>query len=397
MLNPLVSVIIPVYNGSNYLRQAIDSALSQTYDNCEIVVVDDGSTDSTEEIALSYGNKIKYFKKTNGGVSTALNFGINEMKGEYFSWLSHDDIYYPNKIAKQIHALKECGDMTKITYGDYDMLITNSGEIIARKLGDQHNLEKLQDSIYPIIIGAAAGCGFLIHKSHFDRVGLFDENLRYTQDISMWFRLLRKQKTLYVPFATYIQRVHDEAGSANKSHEQRNEIVKLWLGIMLDVDEYEATRMFGSLYQFYFMFLFSNCFYGNTDIINLISGYVKKHNHERRKRYLEILNKYADKKVCIFCAGSNGKKQYADLLCNDIRVEYFSDNYSMKPVDTIFGTVECIPFTELKKRKDEILVIIANANPLPILEQLEKAQFPNIMTQDELEKYLVEGSQLEIF
>ena len=75
---PKVSVIIPVYNGSNYMREAIDSALAQTYKNIEIIVVNDGSTDNTEEIALSYGDKIKYYSKENGGVATALNFAIEK-------------------------------------------------------------------------------------------------------------------------------------------------------------------------------------------------------------------------------------------------------------------------------------------------------------------------------
>ena len=99
--NPLVSIIIPVYNGENYVAEAIDSALAQTYDNIEIIVVNDGSEDRTDEICKSYGNKIRYFKKENGGTSTALNLGIKNMNGEYFSWLSHDDKYYPNKIKRQ--------------------------------------------------------------------------------------------------------------------------------------------------------------------------------------------------------------------------------------------------------------------------------------------------------
>ena len=97
---PLVSIVIPVYNGSNYLAEAIDSALNQTYDNVEIIVVNDGSKDEgkTRDVALKYGNKIRYFEKENGGVASALNFGVKQMSGEYFSWLSHDDFYTPHKI-----------------------------------------------------------------------------------------------------------------------------------------------------------------------------------------------------------------------------------------------------------------------------------------------------------
>ena len=104
---PLVSIIIPVYNGSNYMKEAIDSAINQDYQNIEILVINDGSTDGgkTEAIAKSYGDKIRYFKKKNGGVSTALNYGINKMRGQFFSWLSHDDRYYRNKISTQMNYL----------------------------------------------------------------------------------------------------------------------------------------------------------------------------------------------------------------------------------------------------------------------------------------------------
>ena len=108
--NPLVSIIIPVYNGENYLREAIDSALAQTYKNIEIIVVNDGSKDKTDEICKSYGSRIRYFKKENGGVSTALNLGIKKMNGEYFSWLSHDDLYYDDKIKVEVDYLRELDD-----------------------------------------------------------------------------------------------------------------------------------------------------------------------------------------------------------------------------------------------------------------------------------------------
>ena len=89
-MQPLVSIIIPVYNGSDFLRQAVNSALGQTYTNIEVIIVNDGSNDNgkTEEVALSYGKRVRYLCKENGGVASALNFGISQMKGEYFSWLS---------------------------------------------------------------------------------------------------------------------------------------------------------------------------------------------------------------------------------------------------------------------------------------------------------------------
>ena len=122
LTDPLVSIIIPVYNGTNYLREAIDSALGQTYSNCEIIVVNDGSNDNgeTEKMALAFGDKIRYFSKGNGGVSTALNLGINNMRGDYFSWLSHDDLYTTEKIEKNVAAIKD--SPMRIVYSDYDSI-----------------------------------------------------------------------------------------------------------------------------------------------------------------------------------------------------------------------------------------------------------------------------------
>ncbi len=81
-LLPKVSIVIPVYNGSDFLAHAIDSALSQTYNNIEILVINDGSNDdgTTERVATSYGDKIRYFSKPNGGVASALNMGISKMR-----------------------------------------------------------------------------------------------------------------------------------------------------------------------------------------------------------------------------------------------------------------------------------------------------------------------------
>src|SRR5262245_18482633 len=89
---PLVSIVIPVYNGANFVADAIESALQQTYSRTEIIVINDGSTDdgATAQVAQIYGSRIRYYEKANGGCGSALNYGIERMRGEYFSWLSHD-------------------------------------------------------------------------------------------------------------------------------------------------------------------------------------------------------------------------------------------------------------------------------------------------------------------
>ena len=189
---PLVSIVIPVYNGANYMREAIDSALNQTYKNIEILVVNDGSTDdgATERIALSYQDRIRYYHKENGGVSSALNYGIQHMHGEYFAWLSHDDIHLPQKVEKQMEAIfKHDGGKPVICVCNYYM-IDASGKEFNRCL--QNTGQYFQKS-YKCFLGGETGLmidgdATIISKQVFDACGVFDEGLFASQETDMWVR-----------------------------------------------------------------------------------------------------------------------------------------------------------------------------------------------------------------
>lgn len=179
---PKVSIIIPVYNGSNYLREAIESALSQTYRNYKIIVVNDGSTDNgaTEEIALSYSDRIRYYRKENGGTSSALNFAIKRMEGEYFSWLSHDDLYYPDKIKRQIEELNGLEDKNTIIMTDIDGLNENYQKIYQTNYIDHIKQFPLRGKLrlHPIVYNQTHGCTLLMPTVCFKEFGLFDEGQR---------------------------------------------------------------------------------------------------------------------------------------------------------------------------------------------------------------------------
>ena len=191
---PKVSIIIPVYNGSNYVGEAIECALNQTYKNLEIIVVNDGSRDdgATEKIALSYGDKIRYFHKENGGVSSALNYGISVMEGEYFSWLSHDDMYTPSKVEDSVNLIASIEDKEKlIAYcgGNYineksEAIKAFDTVIVSNKVHDSKEMLCIFTKGYTL-----NGCCMLIPKKAFDECGGFDENLRYCQDVLMWYRM----------------------------------------------------------------------------------------------------------------------------------------------------------------------------------------------------------------
>lgn len=209
-MDPKVSIVIPVYNGSNYLRQAIDSALGQTYRNIEVVVVNDGSSDAgeTEEIARSYGEKIRYFPKENGGVATALNLGIRMMEGEYFSWLSHDDVYFPDKIERQVRQLQQAG-RDVILYGDHDFIDAASHHLSGKRFRSPNPAEFRLSLLYSHPVH---GCTLLIPRRFLLEAGLFDESLRTTQDYDLWFRMASRHEFLHFTGALIASRVHPEQG-----------------------------------------------------------------------------------------------------------------------------------------------------------------------------------------
>ncbi len=106
-------MIIPVYNAAAFLRQAIESVFDQTLENIEIIIVDDGSTDETSAIARSYGDRVRYLYKENGGIASARNYGLGEARGEFIASLDADDFFIlPTKLEKQIAVInqsKRCG------------------------------------------------------------------------------------------------------------------------------------------------------------------------------------------------------------------------------------------------------------------------------------------------
>ena len=249
--SPLVSIVIPVFNGGNYMREAIDSALAQTYTNIEVIVVNDGSCDEgeTDTIARSYGDTIRYFKKENGGCASALNRGIEEMRGEYFSWLSHDDVYLPEKVEYQIAILAGLQDKSTILYGGWQIIDAESNPMTTVHPHAVQPIEKLNISLFPLLRGLLHGCSMLIPVRYFREIGLFDVNLPSTQDYALWFDFLRVAPIHYDPRVLIRSRVHPEQGT-HKIARHIEECNELWSGFLTRITEAEMSIMEGSPYRF---------------------------------------------------------------------------------------------------------------------------------------------------
>ena len=241
---PLVSVIIPVYNGGNFLGQAIASVLNQTYPNIEIIVVNDGSNDGgeTERVAISYGKRIVYLKKDNGGVSSALNLGILRMRGQFFSWLSHDDLYLPYKIESQVSFLLS-NPSVDLVYGNYELLEGRKKDSFCVTANRDY------PSIYPLFHlfrRQTNICTCLIKRDVFDKIGLFREESKTTQDYEFLFEAFRCFDCRYLN-QTFVQtRIHDSQGSKTiDSHIGNAE--RMWINFVKNLSQKEYEELGGQL------------------------------------------------------------------------------------------------------------------------------------------------------
>ena len=219
---PKVSIVIPVYNGSDYLDKAIQSALNQTYQNVEIIVVNDGSNDGgkTAGIAKSYGDKIRYIEKENGGVSSALNLGIEAMTGEYFSWLSHDDEYRDEKIEKQVDALRAFKNDRMIALCDTEFIDEDS-RVLDKPWGTpKSGVYNNEQALLLMNKKSLSGISLLIPKTAFLECGGFDTTLRFTQDADMWKRIFLNGYSLLVDRTIYARsRLHGK--QQTNTHRER--------------------------------------------------------------------------------------------------------------------------------------------------------------------------------
>jgi glycosyltransferase involved in cell wall biosynthesis len=173
---PLVSVIIPVYNGERYLVEAIESVLSQDYRPLELIVVDDGSTDKTAEIARSYGS-VKFIQQGNLGAAAARNTGLKAASGAFIAFLDADDLWAANKLCRQMNHLLQNPQI--------DYTIVNVEHFV------EPGMEAPQWMTEELLYGKHSGylLGALVaRKSVFDRIGGFDTTLITSDDADWWFR-----------------------------------------------------------------------------------------------------------------------------------------------------------------------------------------------------------------
>ncbi|WP_052446513.1 glycosyltransferase [Geoalkalibacter ferrihydriticus] len=193
-----VSIVIPTFNNEEYILDALESVINQSYKNIEIVVVDDGSTDGTQYALEKYKNKIKYIYQKNRGVSAARNKGISVSTGDFICFLDSDDIFEKNKIEKQLKIHKE-NEQLCVSYTD--MAIFNGGKNFEKSYHKKNNMNCQSGFIFKnVVLGnIISTITVMIKREVFNNVGLFDESLNIGEDYDMWLRIASQYEVGYVP------------------------------------------------------------------------------------------------------------------------------------------------------------------------------------------------------
>lgn len=237
---PLVTAVVPVFNGSDYLGEALESLINQTYQNLEIVVVNDGSTDdgATAFVANKYKDKIRYFEKSNGGVASALNYAISKAKGEYITWLSHDDIFAADKIQVSLDVILKHSPQSVVVYTDFSVFTINKQQQIPIRLQAPH---PRQFRFWLTENNQLHGCTVMASKKIFEEIGLFDENLKTTQDYDMWFRIAKRYDFIHIPKITVLARSHENQGSVSMAPLVLKECEELLSKFVLQLTEEEIS------------------------------------------------------------------------------------------------------------------------------------------------------------
>jgi glycosyltransferase involved in cell wall biosynthesis len=197
---PLVSVVIPAYNCAAYLGRAIESVLAQGYPNIQCIVVNDGSTDNTLDVARSYGERVEVFDQANAGASEARNVGIAHAAGEFIAFLDADDYWKPSKVEKQVRAFQDFPDLALVTCDFVDHLDNiNEPDAVERMAAQPYDqsIVTLYEDFLTLFQDPYLGTPtIMVRASRARDVGGFDAGLTIAEDLDFYFRVCQAR-----PFA----------------------------------------------------------------------------------------------------------------------------------------------------------------------------------------------------
>ncbi len=234
---PLVSAVIPVYNGEGFVADAVRSVLAQTYPNVECIVVDDGSKDGTRHVVGSFGSAVRYERKENGGVASARNHGVSRCVGEFVAFLDADDAWVPSKLEQQLALFRARPDVGLVYSG---LLLVDETMSAIGKLDPAPPPLALRNTLL-LEQPSATGIGStaLIPVDVFRAIGGFDERLSTSADCDLTCRIALRHPVTCSPEPLALYRCHQSQMSSDPAvfeHDMLLIFEKLFAGGQLPPD-----------------------------------------------------------------------------------------------------------------------------------------------------------------
>jgi glycosyltransferase involved in cell wall biosynthesis len=188
-----VSVIIPTYNRMDVLKNAIESVLAQTYQDFELFIIDDGSTDNTREMLAEYGERVTYLFQENRGVSSARNLGIRSSTGRFVAFLDSDDVWLPEKLERQVAIMEQNPDL-QLCHTE-EIWIRRGVRVNPKKKHKKHSGYIFQYCLPLCVISPSS---VMIRRTLFEKIGDFDESLPACEDYDLWLRITKEYPVYFI-------------------------------------------------------------------------------------------------------------------------------------------------------------------------------------------------------
>lgn len=240
-MNKKVSVIIPCYNIEKYVSECLESVYHQTYSNLEVLLINDGSKDRTEEILMEYVNKYpnitKYIYQNNSGPSVARNLGIKNSEGEYICFMDSDDILFPESIEKRVNILDMNSDVYLVCSDSY-MIQENSftKDKLSSLLGEVYSGNIFKELLKKNFISTQT---VLMRREIIKSIGFFNESYLRSEDYEYWLRIANKYKITFIKEPLAYTRVRNGSLSTNKKNEMEDSLISVYQSVF---ESYNLTN-----------------------------------------------------------------------------------------------------------------------------------------------------------
>lgn len=358
---PRVSIVMPVYNGEQYLKESIESILSQTFQDWELWLVNDCSTDSSPQIMEEYTKRDPRVHMLsnleNQKLPRTLNIGFRHAGGEYLTWTSDDNRYKESAIERMVQALEE-----NPSYG----MAYSSMEYLQE---DGITLTPPTVDLSRICVEDPIGACFLYRREILETVGEYDPDMFLVEDYDYWLRIYKKHKILHIPETLYQYRYHKNSLSMTREREvaaQRHRLRLRELDFLLErAEEREKEILFLDMWSY------------SSDTWQLRSRFFPGGVLPERLKWMERLASSGnvadqDKPLILFGAGNYGRR--ALKFYGSERIRYFVDNNPSLQGTMVEGVL-VIPFEELLElyQENKIVLTVGSRTAIQLVRQLEEA------------------------